>query len=248
MLASLPEEARNLGKLEGVYPFSSVVTAVCWVAGILGLLVVPVVPILFVLRPPRAGSAVGLPVVLGVSGFFGLLGAFVIGAALYYRGFKYLVFEKGLVHIHRGRFTVVRWQDITAFWDLTFTMRLDTTAGEQIKLSVRYLADPSALKNVVEDRVIAPLLPGFLQRFKAGESIKFGPLAVGSSGLEYQGARLAWGEVKTFQIIVMMKAQTKHIRITQAGKMLPWCNVDGRRIPNLKVFLVLVHQARPDLV
>jgi hypothetical protein len=248
ILRSLPEEAHDLGELRSVNPFSRFVAIACWVVGILGLLVAPTVPILFILAPPRAGSPIGWPVVLAFAGFFGVCGVVLIGAALYYRGLRYLVFEGGLVRVHGRQSEVVRWREVTAYWDLIMAIRLDTEAGRSVKMSVRYLADPAALKNDVENRVTARLLPGALQRFAAGESLPFGPFAVSRDGIEYKGTQLGWVDIKGFQLIVMMKAKTKHVRITQAGKVLPFCHVDTRRVPNLRIFLTLVHQGRPDLV
>jgi hypothetical protein len=204
-------------------------------------------PFLALAFPPKDGSPPNI-LAAGIGGcVFALVGVALILYALYLNTQRVLVFRGGFAYQRGQSCRVVHWGEITAFWDWYFTFRVDLRGGQSLKVSMRYFGEPGLLRNEIEDQVTARLRPGALKRFKAGETLEFGPLSISREYLGYKGKEVPWGEVKNLFGTFFVQTKTRYLGFNQVGKTLSFCNVNTTKVPNVKLFLELVKEARPDL-
>jgi hypothetical protein len=100
------------------------------------------------------------------------------------------------------------------------------------------LSDYHHLAAEVQKRTFAAMWPSVRDRFLSGDTIAFGELEAGPTGLWHNGKLLPWRELK--ELIV---AQGK-LSIKQSGKWLPWALVDVGVIPNPHLLFALAEEAR----
>jgi tRNA A-37 threonylcarbamoyl transferase component Bud32 len=90
------------------------------------------------------------------------------------------------------------------------------------------------LGRLLDDGVTRVQLPLALDRFRAGQPVVFGPLAVGQNGVASGPQLLPWTEIHGVQ------ARNDAVFFMRAGIWWPWARLLASQIPNYPVFEALV--------
>jgi hypothetical protein len=176
----------------------------------------------------------------------------LIGVFLWVKGrgdqsWRVLVFDEGLVHQHRGKETVYRWEEIKEVYECSGSPHIEGVTlppayrcwvvnqnGDKLELYNYFHRDAQELGQMIHDRTLPRLLADAQARFHAWEPVEFGPLRVSQDGLSYRKKALAWEEV---QRIVAGQAR---FEVKKRKAWWDWCAVLTAEIPNVAVLLALL--------
>lgn len=252
--SAIPVEATMLGPLTAEFRTSGGLQILNLIGGVVFLL----------------GGLVGMaagPVVSWMEGEFGpmilsfcgliaaALGAWTVYGFFRDRGWRVLLFPKGVAEVRGGKTTVLPWDDATHFWyavtknyrngiyvGTTYNFTIQGENGQ--KLSFRNgLTDVSNKKvgverlgEVMRDETMARLYPKYAAAYNAGQTITFGPLSISKQGISNGKETIAWEQVKGINL------DRGVINIQKEGKWFTWKSATVGGTPNVFVFLSMVDQ------
>ncbi len=182
-------------------------------------------------------------VTIGVALFFGGLGVWLVYMAIVDRNNRQLLYEHGLIDLHRGKAQVLRYDRMTAVWQrvtrhyrngfhtgTTYYYRIKTDDAEAI-------SSYQVVGERVQDEVTRRLMPQVAQTYNSGGDVAFGPLTLNKQGLTSKKGTLLWEEIKGVEV------RRGYIFIQKKdGGWFNWTNTSVETIPNLFIFLSLIDQ------
>jgi hypothetical protein len=182
------------------------------------------------------------------------------------RGVKVLIFPTGLLHLRPGQIESFPWDEVThvtvkagagsavlvkdAVGDiLSAWVAVPTTVvqvwnswvqvaradGLTSKLTTILAGFPD-LAREIQAETFARLWPGVRDRFLAGETIPFGPIAASTEGLGMK-KKIAWADVK--KITPSQKALT----VEKKGGWVPFLTIPMEAVPNPHLLIALANLA-----
>jgi hypothetical protein len=104
--------------------------------------------------------------------------------------------------------------------------------------STHGLKNIDELGNLIQQHVTELLLPRAVNAISAGRTLEFGMLGVDQNGIAYKREVLSWQNIESIQV------KKGKLIIRENGKWLDWTSISVADIPNLFVFLHLVHALR----
>jgi Family of unknown function (DUF6585) len=161
-----------------------------------------------------------------------------------------VIFERGIVVVYGRRPIVVPWpkvltvrRQITEYPDrggqasrirpTKFDIALDCEGLAPLHLSEEF-QDIGVLDERIESEVVRHRLDETVRLVKAGETVSFGPLAVGPQGIDNGRSILSWDQV------LDVRVTAGRVIVLEDSPLLSWCDHRVRDIPNLAIFLALV--------
>ncbi|HEX4612101.1 MAG TPA: DUF6585 family protein [Urbifossiella sp.] len=119
------------------------------------------------------------------------------------------LFEDGFVYRDTaGEWGGCRWADVIEVWRAeTVTHGLTTRSHVRLVtpdadlLLDRALNGYDKLAGEVQTRAARATLPDLLARYRRGERLDFGPVALDSAGVTLRGREVAWAEMKEFRLL-----------------------------------------------
>ena len=194
------------------------------------------------------GAAFSLPVAGGI--FMGLLALaslvgvfFLVRSALRGRGYRGVAFYKeGLAWIDDKGLHTARWDQVQEiYYSMTVRIVNGIRGGtvyttdfcfqdkRRLHLDNSY-KDFSNWMDFLQEKVMAVLLPRFLQRFENGERIGFGDFSLDKDHLYYNALGTTWDKVASIEF------QNGSV-VVKTGGILPWAKIKISKVPNLNIFL-----------
>ncbi|MEV4756944.1 DUF6585 family protein [Micromonospora sp. NPDC049559] len=113
--------------------------------------------------------------------------------------------------------------------------------GGETTRTERHIADD--FRELVDPRITAAQLPGMRAALRQGGRLEFGPYAIEPDGLSVavwfnrNRKRLGWAEIEKIDV------DRGNVKVTARGRRIAWGLVSVHRVPNLRAFLTLVHEA-----
>jgi hypothetical protein len=206
----------------------------------------------------------GMSVAVVVGSALALTGAGFAVAQLRGLSLRVYVCRDGLAVARGGTVETCRWDDVEALWESAIRhywkpLAMPVFLGTAYKIRVRR-ADGAAFAFAGNTSGGQLLLPGNLYgvaelgaairdathhrllsqaelSIRAGGTVAFGPLQVGEAGLSSGAGTLPWAEVEG----IAVNADGK-IEVRKVGQWRKWCKVKASAVPNVSVFVTLVHQ------
>lgn len=195
-----------------------------------------------------------------------LLGAGMVGGGGYFGVRKlrksrtsFLVFEAGLVYKEPSRARLFRWNEIDTLSSRVTRIELRGTAagmhflevpaGSKVCWSLRdrledeihvdvEVARATELISLIEDRTLPLLLDRARKLLRHAESVSFGPVSVGRTGLTSGNVTLAWEDFDSIRV------QEAVLEVEQDGTWKDWLDVDGVELQNHHVLMALVREQK----
>jgi hypothetical protein len=87
---------------------------------------------------------------------------------------------------------------------------------------------------ILATAVTGTQLPGAMDRFRSGQTVSFGPLAVSLAGISAGDQSVPWSQIQD------VRTANGKVSVKQAGKWLAWHSAPIGQIPNYFVFKALV--------
>lgn len=116
---------------------------------------------------------------------------------------RYYVFREAFAHPHPdGQWSIVRWDEVvevTPVGGVCPTAELALTDGTVLRVPATS-GSRTDFREEIEKRTHPHALTDATSAWDAGETVFFGPLGVDRDGLEYNGRRLAWDEVREIEL------------------------------------------------
>lgn len=245
-LGSLPPEVSSWGVPEQVHPVSPWVLWLCWLVGLAAM--VPAGMCFYFLWKPFGTNPPPPEVALIGGSVFMLAGLVIIGLGVWVRQLTYLVYPEALVQAHGSQCQIFRWNEIKEVFEKRMgpqgRYRIGLRDGRTI--SIAYIVkDHQTLGDTIVARVTEHVLPQALETFAGGGTVAFGPLAISRDLLAYKDKSVAWDQVTRLNLEFNPPARSTQLEVWVGAKLLCWCSVPDRAIPNLRVFLELVGKACP---
>ncbi len=157
--------------------------------------------------PAKQAAILGgmLAIVLGLFGFVLYMAVWRFTR----RTRAFVAFREGFVYRDTaGDWGGARWADVLEVWRAETTHHGVTTrshvrlvTADADLLLDRGLNDYATLADDVERRVARATLPDLLARFRAGEKLAFGPVALDAAGLHLRDRAFPWAEVKRIDLV-----------------------------------------------
>lgn len=153
-----------------------------------------------------------------------------------------ILYETAIVQVSDDQFTVIPWEQVRELTAGTNRKPWQITAqdGRKVDFSTWLEDQPAALQTAIE-RVIATMLPRFVERIEKGETVEFGKFGVSQRSVFFKGNELPWDQVTSMKLVVGTQSAFHIFR----GGVLPWCNYDLMRAPNGRVAEVLLRMVAP---
>lgn len=176
------------------------------------------------------------------------------------RNLRVYEFSNGLILVKSNRMDPIRWDQVTSvtqqqrrrgayyFWGgiiggaiasnnpvQSFTVHRADGASFKFTGALRGLR---RLHQNVQQAVTRLHLPKAIATYNSGAPVPFGPFTVSLQGLSNGRISMLWEEVQNVEI------KQGQVIIKKAGKALAWAKINISQIPNLLVFMGLVHYAR----
>jgi hypothetical protein len=246
LLVRLPGEVSTFGEPEQVHPVSPWLLWLCWLVA-LAALVPAGMAFYFLWKPFGTNPPPRIAMIIGGAAF--VAGSLVlIGMALWVRTLIYLVFRNALVQVRGGRATIFHWEEIKEVFEKPMGAdshyRIALSDGRK-KSIASIVKNHKALGEAIVARITARVLPEALRIFEKGGAVSFGPFSVSRDLLTYKDKQVAWGQVARFDVEYNPQLKSTQLDVRVGGRLLPWCNVPVRTIPNFRVLLELVRRACP---
>lgn len=187
------------------------------------------------------------PFLLVLSGL-ALLGAlYCLFYPLLYKSWRVYVCSEGFAFARGSKLDAFRWDQIDSVLFLIATKYMygAVSAGTQYKYTVRGMNGAQVVLNnrmtgikelgeTIRDMVTKVKLPQDLAAFKAGNTLKFGPLSINLQGVSNGRETIPWNQITQVQV------SNGSVIIQKEGKWLSWSSVQVANIPNFFIFLALV--------
>ena len=254
----LPPEVKAFGRPVSVHApnWLSTLTWVGHVVVIVGLMIATAVSL--TLSQVQANVAGVHPdawqLIAAGTCFFGLV-AFVSraftyagGGAAFDSGSGFLVYDEALVRASAAGYTVIRWDEVEAILPPRASgtygrTRVVAHDGRAIDLSAK-VAGGGGLLGAAYERVHAQLVPAYLARIAAGETVATGGLGVSRDGLTWKRKSLAWDAVTS---LVLLSGGATGLQVTTGRLWLvAWCLFDHASVANGSVAVELVRLVAPE--
>jgi hypothetical protein len=256
--ALLPDDFPDLGRFKQVYtpksgsPFERIAT------GIIMLAIAPAaVAAAIFITPEKPDDG---PVMRGIVGTIAA-GLAIGGGVLLALGLKgrgrwfttgahWLRYEDGLVVVSDGKPKAYRWADLEV-WLKVIVMQVTIATHHEYVLRAagkkKPIPIPAKLWNLpkvmaaLQEQQVKALLPGLLERLRAGETVRFGGVSVTPTGLEAGGESWSWDEVKRFEF--QYDLDEAFIVLDVHGRSRPKASVPlSSTTPNLWLFFNVVRK------
>jgi hypothetical protein len=196
-------------------------------------------------KKPHAGLA--LMGLAAVGGFASLYLALTLGEV------SYLVFRDALVRRRGKDAQIVPWDQIRQVNQTVHPAwkkyQIVTRKGFDLELTAN-IANYLALGDLVEERVVAHLLPEALAELEAGRSVRFGPLDVNRGGLSFDGLSCGWSQV-SLSIGLNMEpvsgqvySNLVHLHVHSPVRTKAY-KVEIGKVANFRLFVELVRHVGP---
>lgn len=237
---ALPPKAQKLGPMRTVHdgPFLMPLVGTIFF-GILAVVSLACLPL---------GWPAGKTILLVPAVFLLPVGVFMGLASWRNLGLKVIAFEQGFVRIRRGRFLVVRWDDIELVWQsildrytngihqgTRYSYKVELHDGSQVAFN-NSLRDIKRLGEILMHESSQAIYPRAMKQYDNGQTVDFGTLGVSQDGLHCGRSLLQWEDIDAVQI------RRGLIEVSKRGKWFNWCNIPISSVPNLYVFLALVNE------
>lgn len=164
---------------------------------------------------------------------------------IYYRKIiqlRVLVGDEGFVYIRGRRKRAIRWEQIKEVWQILYAGGGLVRYTAVLISGKKYHFGPP-LQHVREfgrllaHEVALRQLSEVAERYRAGETIAFGPVQLSQEVFVYRKERVRWSQVRTFLV------REGIVCVDCEGKKPLWPSLPVRRIPNFFVFISLVNAA-----
>lgn len=161
------------------------------------------------------------------------------------------LFEHGLmVAESAGPVGCVRWDQVTVYQDVTrhyangvyvttsYIYTLTNPDGSTVKVT-QFFDGPQVWGPAIQQAVTQAQLPAVLGALKQGQTIRFGDIAVNSSGVSTpkRGA-VAWAQIEDVSV------SNGGVVLRKGGKRMPWSAQSVKDIPNFLLFMAAVDELR----
>jgi hypothetical protein len=152
-----------------------------------------------------------------------------------------VTFAEGLVIVDGSRPMVVPWTDVLTVWPhvTEYALTLECRGLDPVHLNDQF-QDIEALSERVESEVRRRQLPDALRRVRQGETVRFGPVAVGPHGINNGRETLPWRRLLDITVAA------GRVMVLEDGRWLAWSNHKVVDVPNLVVFLALARALAED--
>jgi hypothetical protein len=153
---------------------------------------------------------------------------------------SFLVFNDALVAVEGDECTLIPWDEIPQH---TLGDGFTTSEGKKFSLhGMTMVSDVGRLLATVIDQVMARQLPRALAAVKAGQTVTFGPFAVSTQALTYDGKTVPWSEITKMTIV---GPRQRRLVFECQGAMFGWTCLLGS-VPNDFVMLEVIRQICPS--
>ena len=238
----LPDEAYELGAPVDAFYVSAKRATLVILHGLLLIVSGLVILGVMILTLMKGGLPVkGVIVFLVMAGMAGAGGFGLLIRGFTRRGTGVLVFHDGFVYLGDD-VDVVRWDEVAMLqhklgrsWLIYYTVERRSD-GREFIFERRVLSRYRQLLRLIEERTLEPLLGRALKRFEAGETVRFGPLALGANGIWNGYHWLPWSQVKD------IKHHEYGIAIWKKNQWIKWHNQRSIDVPNHHVFVEIVRR------
>jgi hypothetical protein len=250
----IPEEVTKLGGPLAVFQGGRLVTALCWIIGILALLAglagLGLFGFLMMEGPGQGANARGSGklLFLGILSLSGGIG--LIRKARSARGLRVFVCTEGIVmYVQDVHTTVMRWEDINSVQrtvDVN-SQRLVISTAAQLILKDRQgqewvfnetLSDLRRLREMIEEHTLKFMLPPALEALQRGASIGFGEISVSPDGIHCGRETLPWD---LFDGAEVAKGR---LNLYSRNRKRLFGRVELTKVPNYHVLMALVEHSR----
>ncbi|WP_156820092.1 DUF6585 family protein [Synechococcus sp. PCC 7336] len=162
------------------------------------------------------------------------------------RHLRISLYEHGLVYDRAKTFVLIVWSDLVTLHTIAtpsrnnsytaYTCRMLCQNGTQLAFThtSRDLPGLAELCDRIQVELVSRQLPATLERYRDGETISFGPVAVSPIGISHRQELVPWSKIQRVSL------QEGAIAVRQAGRDRRWRDANPQSVPNLFVFLSLV--------
>jgi hypothetical protein len=209
-----PDEFPDLGEFQQVHSSEPAPGEFIAIGVILLILAPAALAVAVFLQPDRPED---VPIVRGL---FGTISAgLAIGGAVtlvlglkrrgrrFQSGVHWLLYDDGLVVVSDGKPRPYRWVDLEVWLQVVVTqVRIGTHHEYVLRPATKRKPIPFPLKGrnlrkvmaTLQERQVGALLPGLVERIRAGETVRFGAIRVSQTGVVADDGAWSWDEVKRF--------------------------------------------------
>lgn len=157
------------------------------------------------------------------------------------------IFENGLILADRtGPVGSVRWASASVLQEIVrrtvngvhvgtnYTYTVAGPNGSHLKIT-QFFDGVKLWGPAIQEGITTAQLPNVLAALEAGETIRFGDLAVSVGGVATaKRGGTAWSEIQAVQV------RQGAVYLRKAGKTLAWSNTNVKDIPNFFLFMAVV--------
>jgi hypothetical protein len=164
-------------------------------------------------------------------------------------GLRIQIHKNGFVFARLGAIRAVRWDEIrtvrTWIYELIGNsaagtygyVKLDLTGGRTVSIN-EDIDDLEGVRSIIQQATFDGLFVPIVAAVAQGATVPFGPLAVRRDGLMKGSDFQPWSAIDDASV------WDGRFGVKLSGRMLKWCNVKLKHVPNAHVFLAAVDQFR----
>jgi hypothetical protein len=162
------------------------------------------------------------------------------------RDCQYYVFPEGLALIQRDKMTAFLWEEIDTieqkanenlfrnFWSFVikgYGLRFLVTRRDGAQFTFTDLLPKyEKLWEIIQQQTLPVLLEQALKDYRAGQTVRFGPVRLHLVGVSHGRKSLAWSDLQ--EIVIT----DKMVLIREKDRWWPWFKACTTQIPNVHVF------------